>query len=34
MTADAPASLSGRMNVDQFMAFLETRPEGEHWEWR
>jgi Uma2 family endonuclease len=32
MTVNAPASLSGRMDVDQFMAFLETRPEGEHWE--
>jgi Uma2 family endonuclease len=32
MTVNAPASLPGTMNVDQFMAFLETRPEGEHWE--
>lgn len=26
------ASLSGTMDVDEFMAFLETRPDGEHWE--
>jgi Uma2 family endonuclease len=32
MTINAPASLPGPMNVDQFMAFLETRPEGEHWD--
>jgi Uma2 family endonuclease len=32
MTVNAPASLSGTMNVDEFMAFLETRPEGEHWD--
>jgi Uma2 family endonuclease len=24
--------LSGNMDVDEFMAFLETRPHGEHWE--
>lgn len=24
--------LSGTMDVDEFMAFLETRPHGEHWE--
>src|SRR5687767_13820329 len=24
--------LSGTMNVDEFMAFLETRPHGERWE--
>jgi Uma2 family endonuclease len=22
----------GTMDVDEFMAFLETRPHGEHWE--
>ncbi len=32
MTVNAPASLSGTMNVDEFMAFLETRPKGEHWD--
>jgi Uma2 family endonuclease len=33
MTANAPAqTLSGTMDVDEFMAFLETRPDGEHWE--
>jgi Uma2 family endonuclease len=25
-------TLSGTMDVDEFMAFLETRPHGEHWE--
>jgi Uma2 family endonuclease len=32
MTANAPASRSGIMNVDEFMTFLETRPKGEHWD--
>jgi Uma2 family endonuclease len=32
MTVNAPASLPGSMNVDEFMAFLETRPKGEHWD--
>ncbi|MFL4985373.1 MAG: Uma2 family endonuclease [Xanthobacteraceae bacterium] len=33
MTVNAPARpLSGTMDVDEFMAFLETRPKGEHWE--
>ena len=32
MTVNAPASLSGTMDVDEFMAFLETRPKGEHWD--
>jgi Uma2 family endonuclease len=33
MTVNAPARpWSGTMDVDEFMAFLETRPEGEHWE--
>jgi hypothetical protein len=32
MTVNAPASLSGTMDVDQFMAFMETRPKGEHWD--
>src|SRR6516164_6020342 len=32
MTANAPASLSGTMDVDEFMAFMQTRPKGEHWD--
>jgi Uma2 family endonuclease len=32
MTVDAPAPLSGSMDVDEFMAFMETRPKGEHWD--
>ena len=33
MTANAPAQpLSGTMDVDEFMAFLGTRPDEEHWE--
>ena len=32
MTVNAPTPLSGNMDVDEFMAFLETRPKGEHWE--
>ena len=33
MTVNAPARpLSGTMDVDEFMAFLGTRPNGEHWE--
>jgi Uma2 family endonuclease len=33
MTANAPAdTYSGTMDVDEFMAFLETRPDEEHWE--
>src|ERR1700680_4192116 len=33
MTVNAPARpLSGNMDVDEFMAFLETRPKGEHWD--
>lgn len=32
MTISATASLSGSMDVDEFMAFLETRPKGEHWD--
>jgi Uma2 family endonuclease len=33
MTANAPAeTFSGNMDVDEFMEFLETRPDGEHWE--
>jgi Uma2 family endonuclease len=32
MTVNASARpLSGTMEVDEFMAFLETRPKGEHW---
>jgi len=29
MNVNAPAQ---RMDVDEFMAFLETRPHGQHWE--
>ena len=33
MTLNAPSEpFSGNMDVDAFMAFLETRPHGEHWE--
>ena len=33
MAVNAPArAYSGSMDVDEFMAFLETRPHGEHWE--
>jgi hypothetical protein len=32
MTVNAPASLFGTMDVDEFMAFMETRPKGEHWD--
>ena len=32
MTGDAPVPLSGTMDVDEFMAFLWTRPKGEHWD--
>jgi Uma2 family endonuclease len=33
MTVNAAAlPFSGNMDVDEFMEFLETRPEGEHWE--
>lgn len=32
MTVNAPLRRSGTMDVDQFMAFLETRPKGEHWD--
>ena len=33
MTVNAAAPpLSGNMDVDEFMAFLETRPDEEHWE--
>ena len=31
LNTPAPASL-GTMDVDQFMAFLEARPDGEHWD--
>jgi len=32
MAVNAPARpLPGTMDVDEFMAFLETRPKGEHW---
>src|SRR5262245_43375485 len=32
MTVNAPAALSGSTDVDEFMAFVETRPHGEDWE--
>jgi Uma2 family endonuclease len=33
MTVSAPAPLAaGTMDVDEFMAFLETRPNGERWD--
>jgi Uma2 family endonuclease len=32
MTVNAPAPLSGSMDVDEFMAFMETRPHGEDWD--
>lgn len=32
MAVNEPAPLSGTMNVDEFMAFMETRPKGEHWD--
>jgi Uma2 family endonuclease len=33
MTANAPTlPLAGSMDVDEFMAFMETRPKGEHWD--
>ena len=34
MTVEAPVrpAYSGTMDVDEFMAFLETRPDEEHWE--
>src|SRR5262252_8288476 len=32
MTVNAPTQLSGTMDVDEFMAFMETRPKGEHWD--
>jgi Uma2 family endonuclease len=32
MTINTPAPLSGTMDVDEFMAFMETRPKGEHWD--
>jgi Uma2 family endonuclease len=32
MTVNAPVPLSGTMDVDEFMAFMGTRPKGEHWD--
>jgi Uma2 family endonuclease len=33
MNVNTPAQpLSGNMDVDEFMAFMETRPHGEHWD--
>jgi len=31
MNVNAPA-LSGTMDLDEFMAFVQTRPKGEHWD--
>ena len=32
MTAQAPLPASGTMDVEEFMAFLQTRPDGERWD--
>jgi len=32
MTVNAPAPLSGTMDLDEFMALLETRPHSERWD--
>jgi Uma2 family endonuclease len=32
MTVNASAPVSGTMDVDEFMAFMQTRPKGEHWD--
>jgi len=32
MTVNARAPSSGSMDVDEFMAFMATRPKGEHWD--
>jgi Uma2 family endonuclease len=32
MNVSTSEPLSGTMDVDEFMAFMETRPKGEHWE--
>jgi Uma2 family endonuclease len=32
MTVNAARPLSGNMDVDEFMAFLQTRPDEEHWD--
>jgi Uma2 family endonuclease len=32
MTMNAPAPQSGTMDIDEFMAFMQTRPKGEHWD--
>ena len=33
MNVNTPSQpFSGTMDVDEFMAFLETRPDNEHWE--
>jgi Uma2 family endonuclease len=32
MTVNTPAPSTGTMDVDEFMAFMETRPKGEHWD--
>ncbi len=32
MIVNAPAPLSGTMDAHEFMAFMETRPKGEHWD--
>src|SRR4051812_10454802 len=32
MNLNTAAPFSGTMDVDEFMAFLDTRPKGEHWD--
>jgi Uma2 family endonuclease len=32
MAVNAPAPFPGTMGVEEFMAFMETRPKGEHWD--
>jgi Uma2 family endonuclease len=32
MTVNTPEPLCGSMDVDEFMAFMQTRPKGEHWD--
>ena len=33
MNVNAPARpVAGAMDLDEFMAFYDTRPKGEHWE--
>jgi hypothetical protein len=32
MTVNTHEPSTGTMDVDEFMAFMETRPKGEHWD--